>query len=111
MQTLKTLCAAALLAPVLAGNVWANPQEKTLENGLKIIVKEDHRAPTAVQMLWYRVGAMDETDGKTGLAHILEHMMFKGTANIRAGEFNQRVALAGGRDNAFTNNDYTAYFQ
>ena len=108
MQTLKSFCFAVLLLPTLA---MANPYEKTLENGLKIIVKEDHRAPTAVQMLWYRVGAMDEVYGKTGLAHVLEHMMFKGTPNIRAGEFNKRVALAGGRDNAFTNNDYTAYFQ
>lgn len=108
MQTLKSFCFAVLLLPTL---VMANPYEKTLENGLKIIVKEDHRAPTAVQMLWYRVGAMDEVYGKTGLAHVLEHMMFKGTPNIRAGEFNKRVALAGGRDNAFTNNDYTAYFQ
>lgn len=94
--------------PLLA---FANPYETTLENGLKVIVKEDHRAPTAIQMLWYRIGAMDENEGKTGLAHVLEHMMFKGTENIKAGEFNQRVALAGGRDNAFTNHDYTAYFQ
>lgn len=108
MRNLKYLCFAAFLLPSLA---LGNPFEKTLTNGLKIIVKEDHRSPTVVQMLWYRVGAMDEVDGKTGLAHVLEHMMFKGTPNIRAGEFNQRVALAGGRDNAFTNNDYTAYFQ
>lgn len=111
MRTLKSFCLAMLLLPSLATSALANPYEKTLSNGLKVIVKEDHRAPTVVQMLWYRVGAMDETAGKTGLAHVLEHMMFKGTPNIRAGEFNQRVALAGGRDNAFTNNDYTAYFQ
>ncbi len=103
----KSLCFLAFLPSL----VWANPFETTLGNGLKIIVKEDHRAPTAIQMLWYRAGAMDEMEGKTGLAHVLEHMMFKGTPTIPAGEFNQRVALAGGRDNAFTNRDYTAYFQ
>ena len=90
---------------------FANPYEKTLANGLRVIVKEDHRAPTVVQMVWYRVGAMDEVDGTSGVAHALEHMMFKGTKHLETGEFNQRVAAAGGRDNAFTNEDYTAYFQ
>ena len=90
---------------------WANPFEKTLENGLKVIVKEDRRAPTAVHMVWYRAGAMDEVDGQSGVAHLLEHLMFKGTPNVPSGEFNKRVAAAGGRDNAFTSLDYTAYFQ
>lgn len=85
--------------------------EKILNNGLKVIVKENHRAPTAVQMLWYKVGSIDEIDGKSGLAHLLEHMMFKGTPDVPAGEFSKRVAAAGGRDNAFTSNDYTAYYQ
>ena len=62
-------------------------------------------------MVWYRAGSMDEVNGKTGVAHVLEHMMFKGTKNVPAGEFNRLVAAAGGRDNAFTNRDYTAYFQ
>ena len=79
--------------------------EKILDNGLKIIVKENHRAPTAVQMLWYKVGSIDEIDGKSGLAHLLEHMMFKGTPDVPAGEFSKRVAAAGGRDNAFTSYD------
>ncbi len=99
---------AALLA---AGAVSANPYEKTLANGLRVIVKEDHRAPTVVHMVWYRAGAMDEADGTSGVAHVLEHMMFKGTKRLKPGEFNQRVAAAGGRDNAFTSLDYTAYFQ
>jgi zinc protease len=93
------------------GNAVANPYEKQLANGLRVIVKEDHRAPTAVHMVWYRAGAMDEFDGYSGLAHALEHMMFKGTKKLAPGEFNKRVADAGGRDNAFTSLDYTAYFQ
>lgn len=83
----------------------------TLRNGMKVIVKEDHRAPTAVQMVWYKVGSIDETNGNTGIAHALEHMMFKGTKNHQAGEFSRLVAELGGRENAFTNSDYTAYFQ
>ena len=96
---------------VLPAPTFANPFETTLRNGLRVIVKEDHRAPTAVHMVWYRAGAMDEKDGTSGVAHVLEHMMFKGTQTLRPGEFNQRVAEAGGRDNAFTSLDYTAYFQ
>jgi zinc protease len=100
-----------LLAPWLLAAAHANPYETTLKNGLRIIVKEDHRAPTAVQMVWYRIGSMDEVDGASGVAHVLEHMMFKGTPEVGPGEFNKRVAAAGGRDNAFTSRDYTAYFQ
>jgi zinc protease len=93
---------------------WAQEQatfEKTLSNGLRVIVKEDRRAPVAVHMVWYRAGSIDEKDGASGVAHVLEHMMFKGTKTLKAGEFNKRVAEAGGRDNAFTSLDYTAYFQ
>ncbi|MDP2751036.1 MAG: pitrilysin family protein [Rhodocyclaceae bacterium] len=90
---------------------WANPFETQLSNGLRVIVREDPRAPTVVQMVWYRAGAMDEKDGYSGVAHALEHLMFKGTKRLAAGEFNKRVAEAGGRDNAFTSLDYTAYFQ
>lgn len=85
--------------------------EKTLGNGLKVIVKEDHRAPVLVQQVWYRAGSMDERTGTTGVAHVLEHMMFKGTKNVPMGEFSKRIAAAGGRENAFTSYDYTAYFQ
>lgn len=98
----------ALFVPVLA---LANPFEHQLANGLRIIVKEDRRAPTVANMVWYRAGSVDETNGTTGVAHVLEHMMFKGTPSIGAGEFSRLVAEAGGRDNAFTNKDYTAYFQ
>ncbi|PKO35092.1 MAG: peptidase M16 [Betaproteobacteria bacterium HGW-Betaproteobacteria-7] len=100
-----------LLTPWLLTPALANPYETTLANGLRIIVKEDRRAPTAVQMVWYRIGSMDEVDGTSGVAHVLEHMMFKGTPKVGPGEFNKLVAAAGGRDNAFTSRDYTAYFQ
>lgn len=83
----------------------------TLKNGMQLIVKPDHRAPTAVHMLWMRVGAMEELSGTTGVAHILEHMMFKGTPTVKLGEFSRRVAALGGEDNAFTTADYTAYYQ
>jgi zinc protease len=90
---------------------FANPFETTLANGLRVIVKEDRRAPSAVHMVWYRAGSMDEKDGTSGVAHVLEHMMFKGTKQHASGEFNRIVAESGGRDNAFTSLDYTAYFQ
>ena len=96
---------------------WAadkNPSdthEFLLNNGLKLIVREDHRAPTVAHMVWYRAGSMDEINGKTGVAHVLEHMMFKGTDKVKAGEFSRLVAAVGGRENAFTSRDYTAYFQ
>ena len=85
--------------------------EFQLSNGLKLIVREDHRAPTVAHMVWYRAGSMDEVNGKTGVAHVLEHMMFKGTDKVKAGEFSRLVAAVGGRENAFTSRDYTAYFQ
>ena len=107
----KATWALTLLAAVLASTALANPFEKTLDNGLRIIVKEDRRAPTAVNMVWYRAGSVDEVDGHSGVAHVLEHMMFKGTPNFGPGEFNRRVAAVGGRDNAFTSRDFTAYFQ
>ncbi|WP_395057912.1 M16 family metallopeptidase [Polaromonas sp.] len=82
-----------------------------LANGLTVIVKTDRRAPTVAHMLWVRVGAMDEVDGTTGVAHVLEHMMFKGTPSLKPGEFSRRVAALGGRDNAFTSRDATGYHQ
>jgi zinc protease len=106
---------AALLVAIalFAIPAFAAPKtnEAVLSNGLRVIVKEDNRAPVVVSMVWYRAGSMDEVNGKTGVAHVLEHMMFKGTKDVPAGEFNKLVAAAGGRDNAFTNRDYTAYFQ
>jgi zinc protease len=89
----------------------ADTHEFQLRNGLKLIIREDHRAPTVAHMVWYRAGSMDEVNGKTGVAHVLEHMMFKGTDKVKAGEFSRLVAAVGGRENAFTSRDYTAYFQ
>lgn len=85
--------------------------EKVLKNGLKVLVKEDNRAPVMVSQIWYKVGASYEHDGVTGLSHVLEHMMFQGTTNLEPGEFSKIIAENGGRENAFTGADYTAYFQ
>ncbi|GHU32014.1 zinc protease [Betaproteobacteria bacterium] len=113
MRPLPRIIRLALLTAIfiLSASAGANPFEHQLANGLRVIVKEDRRAPTVVHMVWYRAGSMDETNGTTGVAHLLEHMMFKGTPTIGAGEFSRLVAASGGRDNAFTNRDYTAYFQ
>ena len=86
-------------------------QQFTLKNGMQLIVQPDRRAPTAVHMVWVRVGSMDEVDGTSGVAHVLEHMMFKGTKTLPPGEFSRRVAALGGRENAFTSRDYTGYYQ
>lgn len=99
---------SALSAPVFA----ADPVTSfTLENGLQVVVIEDHRAPVVVQMIWYRVGAADEPRGHSGIAHFLEHLLFKGTDKIGPNEFSALVEAQGGDDNAFTSWDYTAYFQ
>jgi zinc protease len=87
------------------------PQQFILANGMTLLVLPDRRAPTAVQMLWVRVGSVDEVDGTSGVAHVLEHMMFKGTKDIKPGEFSRRVAALGGQENAFTTRDYTGYYQ
>ncbi len=89
----------------------AEMQTFTLKNGLKLVVQEDHRSPVVVSQVWYRAGSMDEVNGKTGVAHVLEHMMFKGTKKITAGQFSRLIAAAGGKENAFTGADYTCYFQ
>nr|WP_132951067.1 pitrilysin family protein [Rhodovulum bhavnagarense] len=97
--------------------LWAWPAQAetvtdfTLDNGMQVVVIEDHRAPVAVHMVWYRVGAADEPPGHSGIAHFLEHLMFKGTDEIGPGEFSLAVKAQGGSDNAFTSWDYTAYFQ
>ena len=88
-----------------------NVSEYHLENGLKLVVKEDHRAPVVVSQVWYKVGSSYEYNGITGISHQLEHMMFKGTENLGPNEFSQIIAANGGRENAFTGRDYTAYFQ
>lgn len=103
--------AALALVSLISFEVFANPHEYMLENGLKLIVKEDHRSPVVVSQIWYKAGSIDELNGTTGVAHVLEHMMFKGTKKVSGGEFSKQIAAVGGRDNAFTARDYTAYFQ
>ena len=83
----------------------------TLANGMEVVVIPDHRAPIVSHMVWYRVGGADEPEGMSGIAHFLEHLMFKGTEKIAAGEFSKIVARNGGQDNAFTSQDVTAYYQ
>ena len=106
----KRLLACCLL-PFAWSPVQAEVHEYNLENGLKLLVKEDRRAPVAVSQLWYRIGSSYEHDGITGISHALEHMMFQGTEKYPAGEFSRIVAENGGSENAFTGKDYTAYFQ
>jgi zinc protease len=105
----------AALLPVFFTTASAQTVPKveqfTLSNGMTLIVKPDRRAPTAAHMLWVRVGSIDEVDGTSGVAHVLEHMLFKGTATTKPGEFSRRVAALGGRDNAFTSRDATGYHQ
>ncbi len=100
-----------LVSFLLVTSSWATVYEKTLENGLKVIVKEDHRAPVATAQVWYKVGSASEYGGITGVSHVLEHMMFKGTPRHPVGEFSEILASIGARDNAFTSRDFTAYYQ
>jgi len=86
-------------------------EEYSLENGLKVILIEDKRSPAVVNSIWYRVGSSNEVNGKTGISHILEHMMFKGTNKLGPGEFSSIVKKMGGTDNAFTSKDFTGYYQ
>jgi zinc protease len=105
--------AAALLTLALPAAALADEPVTTftLDNGLNVVVIEDHRAPVVVQMIWYRVGAADEPAGHSGIAHFLEHLMFKGTDKVGPNQFSGIVEAQGGDDNAFTSWDYTAYFQ
>ena len=107
VNTLMLICAG--LASVMPAQ--AKVAEYQLDNGLKIVVQEDHRAPVVVSQVWYRVGSSYELNGITGVSHVLEHMMFKGTKNLKPGEFSRIISANGGRENAFTSRDYTAYFQ
>ena len=95
-------------APV---NIGDDVTTFSLDNGMDVVVIEDHRAPVAVQMVWYRAGSADEKVGQSGVAHFLEHLLFKGTDTLAPGEFSATVAANGGSDNAFTSYDYTAYYQ
>lgn len=102
---------AALLSALPAAARVFDPETFTLANGMQVVVIPNHRLPMITQMVWYRVGAADEPPGKSGIAHLLEHMMFKGTADVAPGDFSKIVARNGGRDNAFTSSDYTGYYQ
>jgi zinc protease len=97
--------------PVLHGEGPGAPETFELSNGMQVVVIPDRRAPVVTHMVWYRVGAADEPEGMSGVAHFLEHLMFKGTETIPPGEMSKIVARNGGQDNAFTSSDFTAYFQ
>jgi zinc protease len=108
----------AALLPAFAGSAIAQsngkpqpPASFTLQNGMQVVVIPDHRTPVVTHMIWYKVGSADETPGKSGLAHFLEHLMFKGTEKHPAGEFSKTVLQVGGNENAFTSTDYTGYYQ
>jgi len=109
--TLIALVGALASSSLAAEQAAPEIADFTLANGLELVVIPDHRAPVVTHMIWYKVGAADETAGKSGLAHFLEHLMFKGTAKNPAGKFSQVVARIGGQENAFTSQDYTGYFQ
>jgi zinc protease len=109
--TLIALVGALTSSSLAAEQAGPEVADFTLANGLELVVIPDHRAPVVTHMIWYKVGAADETPAKSGLAHFLEHLMFKGTAKNPAGEFSQVVARIGGQENAFTSQDYTGYFQ
>ena len=108
MVLTRVICFLLALLPAAA---YADIQEFKLDNGLKIVVQEDHRSPVVVSQVWYRAGSLDEFNGTTGVAHVLEHMMFKGTKQVPGGQFSRLVAAAGGKENAFTATDHTVYFQ
>jgi len=106
---LAFLTCAAL--PAVAAEKLFNAESMTLQNGMKVVVISNHRAPVVTHMVWYKFGAADEQPGKSGIAHFLEHLMFKGTPKVPDGQFSRIVKKLGGNDNAFTTQDYTAYYQ
>ena len=110
MRLLIILFVFLLQTTALRASVF-DAETFTLSNGLQVVVIENHRAPIVTQMVWYKVGSIDDPLGKSGIAHVLEHMMFKGTAAVPDGEFSQIIARNGGTENAFTSLDYTAYYQ
>lgn len=110
---MRRVLALVLGATLAALPAFAKDQvtDFQLDNGMQVVVIEDHRAPVVMHMVWYRAGSADEQPGVSGVAHFLEHLLFKGTKTMESGEFSATVAANGGRDNAFTSYDYTAYFQ
>ncbi len=111
VRALALTAALMTATPLLADQGQEAVTTFTLDNGMDVVVIEDHRAPVVQHMVWYRVGSADEPTGTSGIAHFLEHLMFKGTDTLKPGEFSATVAANGGNDNAFTSFDYTAYFQ
>src|SRR3989338_5959232 len=111
-QRTAALLLGVLCTPLLALSAETQPtHEFSLDNGLKFIVREDHRAPVVVSQIWYKVGSSYETPGQTGLSHALEHMMFKGSRKLGPGEASRILRELGAEENAFTSDDYTAYYQ
>lgn len=112
MRIFQLLIASLLAMSVLTtGADAADLKQAEFRNGVKLIVEEDHSAPVAMVQIWLTVGGRDELPGKTGLAHVFEHMMFKGSKKLEPGEFSKQISAMGGSDNAFTSHDYTAYFE
>ena len=111
MRVAFAMLSALVLLPFASKANAADVTEFMLENGMEVVVIEDHRAPVVVHMVWYRVGSADEPPGQSGIAHFLEHLMFKATDELSAGELSETVKRNGGSDNAFTSFDFTAYFQ
>ena len=105
------LVALSVMGAAPLGARVFDPETFTLGNGMQVVVVPNHRAPVVTHMVWYKVGAADEGPGESGIAHFLEHLMFKGTKNLPPGEFSKRIARHGGRENAFTSSDYTGYHQ
>lgn len=112
MRLLQLLISSLLVMSMLTtGANAADLKQAEYRNGVKLIVEEDHSAPVAMVQVWLKVGGRDELPGKTGLAHVFEHMMFKGSKKLAPGEFSKQISAMGGSDNAFTSHDYTAYFE
>ena len=113
LAAVTLVLAPAVLPRATCAQTVTSPRPATfaLKNGLQVVVIPDHRTPVVTEMIWYKVGSADETAGKSGLAHFLEHLMFKGTVNHPAGEFSDTVRKVGGNENAFTSTDYTGYYQ
>jgi zinc protease len=111
LRSLAAICIALEVFAAPAGAAMFEPDTFTLANGMQVVVIENHRAPVVVHMIWYKAGSADEPVGSSGVAHFLEHLMFKATETMPSGEFSRVVARNGGRDNAFTSYDYTAYVQ
>ena len=111
VKTLRKQFIGLISLGLMSTSAFAQVSSYKLDNGMQVVVKQDHRAPVVVHQVWYKVGSNFEYSGKTGISHMLEHMMFKGTKELKPGEFSKKVAQMGAKENAFTSSDYTAYYQ